>query len=167
MSELTEKFNQLIEEQEKLRAQFQETAQALFKETTKEFFDNNPTITAVVWRQYTPYFNDGEPCTFNVYEPVFTNAPDPENVRYEYEGEEENVFAVDNIGYVLESNSPYYENVKQLIQKLGGVDANSCNEFSSMICSPAMEDVMLEMFGDHVKIIATRDGFEVDDYDHD
>ena len=75
--------------------------------------------------------------------------------------------AVDSIGYILQSDSQYYKTEKELIQKLGGVDAKSCNEFSSMICSPAMEDVMLEMFGDHVKIIATREGFEVDDYDHD
>ena len=25
-----------------------------------------PEIAALRWRQYTPYFNDGEPCTFSV-----------------------------------------------------------------------------------------------------
>jgi hypothetical protein len=27
--------------------------------------------------------------------------------------------------------------------------------------------VMEAMFGDHVRVIATRDGFDVNDYDHD
>ena len=102
MSALREKFNQLINEQEELRKKFQTTAQELFKETTKEFFSDNPAITAVVWTQYTPYFNDGDTCEFSVNEPTFTNAPDPENVRWgEYEGEEENVFAVENIRWEI------------------------------------------------------------------
>jgi hypothetical protein len=42
-----------------------------------------------------------------------------------------------------------------------------CNAFSRMICSSEMEDVMKAMFGDHVKVVATREGFDVDDYDHD
>ncbi len=32
-------------------------------------FDANPTLEAVRWTQYTPYFNDGEPCVFGVNEP--------------------------------------------------------------------------------------------------
>jgi hypothetical protein len=36
-----------------------------------------------------------------------------------------------------------------------------------MIGSSEMEDIMLEMFGDHVKVVATRNGFDVEDYDHD
>lgn len=28
-----------------------------------------PGVAGVVWEQYTPYFNDGEPCVFTVWEP--------------------------------------------------------------------------------------------------
>jgi len=42
---------------------------------------DDPTITAFGWRQYTPYFNDGETCYFNAYSPWFkTIAPAPEPV---------------------------------------------------------------------------------------
>ena len=168
MSALQEKFDQLIAEQEELRRKFQTTAQALFKETTKEFFEGNPAITAVVWTQYTPYFNDGDTCEFRVNEPTFTNAPDPENVRWgEYNGDEENVFAVENISYVMTSDRDYYKEDREAIEKAGGIDVDSCEAFSRMIQSSAMEDVMLAMFDDHVQVIATRDGFEVNDYDHD
>lgn len=168
MSALQEKFDQLLEEQEALRKKFQETAQQLFKETTKEFFDGNPAITAVVWTQYTPYFNDGDTCEFSVHEPSFTNAPDPENVRWgEYEGDEEGVFAVENPSYVMKTDREYYAETREAIAKAGGIDVDSCEAFSRMIQSSAMEDVMEAMFGDHVKVIATREGFDVEDYEHD
>lgn len=83
MSKLQERFDQLLNEQRELQKKFQESAQTLFKETTKEFFDKNPGITGVVWTQYTPYFNDGDTCEFSVHEATFTNAPvdELENVR--------------------------------------------------------------------------------------
>jgi len=168
MSALQEKFDQLLNEQEELRRKFQVTAQELFKETTKEFFDGNPGVKAVVWAQYTPYFNDGDTCTFSVNSPTFTNAPDPENVRWgEYNGDEEGVFAVENMQYTMKSDSHYYKADQEAIRKAGGVDVDSCEAFERMITSSAMEDVMLAMFGDHVQVIATREGFEVNDYDHD
>lgn len=168
MSALQEKFDQLLSEQEELRRKFQATAQELFKETTKEFFDGSPAITAVVWTQYTPYFNDGDTCEFSVNSPTFTNAPDPENVRWgEYDGDEEGVFAVENVAYVMKSDGDYYKEDKEAINKAGGIDVDSCEAFKRMVCSSAMEDVMHAMFGDHVMVIATREGFDVQDYEHD
>ena len=168
MSKLQQAFDQLITDQAELQRKFQEQAQTLFKDITKEFFAKNPGVTAIVWTQYTPYFNDGDTCEFRVNDPTFTNAPDPENIRWEdYEGEEENVWTATNIGYVLQSDREWYADTKRLIQEQGGVDVESCNMMARAICSSEMEDVMLAMFGDHSKIVATRDGFEVEEYDHD
>jgi len=36
-----------------------------------QFFELCPQCTAIRWEQFTPYFNDGEECVFNVYEPMF------------------------------------------------------------------------------------------------
>jgi hypothetical protein len=47
------------------------------------------------------------------------------------------------------------------------MDAAACALFSKAVGSSEMEDVMQAMFGDHVKVIATREGFDVEDYDHD
>lgn len=157
MSDLQSAFDKLLDEQRELQKKFQATAQALFKETTKEFFDKNPSVTAIVWAQYTPYFNDGDTCEFGVNEPTFTNAPDPHNVRYgEYEGDHEtaadgsDIFAWDGWGATPD-----------------GLNVEMCKAFSRMIQSSEMEAVMKAMFDDHVKVVATREGFDVDDYDHD
>ena len=168
MTTLQEKFDQLLADQIELKRKFQEQAQEMFKGVTKEFFEKNPGITAVVWTQYTPYFNDGEACVFSVHEATFTNAPDPENIRWgEYNGDEEDVWATDNITYVLNSDRTYHKETREAIIAAGGVDADSCSAFERMLMSSEMEDVFLAMFGDHVKVIATRDGFDVEDYDHD
>lgn len=166
MSELQTKFDTLIEDQIELKKKFQTEAQTLFKDITKEFFDKNPGITAVRWTQYTPYFNDGDTCEFNVNDPVFTNASEEEleNVSAwgEYEGEDETVWALES--YALTSTSDWY---KEQREKATGVDIESCRMFAKMVCSSEMEDVMLAMFDDHVVVTATRNGFDVTDYDHD
>lgn len=33
-----------------------------------QFFERVPQLKSLHWRQYTPYFNDGEPCVFRVHE---------------------------------------------------------------------------------------------------
>lgn len=170
MSELKTAFEQLIADQAELRRKFQEQAQGLFKEITKEFFDKNPGINGVVWTQYTPYFNDSDPCEFRVGDAYFTNAPIDElsNIEYgEYDGDTEGVWISDNVKHALSSEYAYYKETGDMIRASGGVDVDSCELFDTTIHSSQMEDVMFAMFGDHVKVIATRDGFEVEDYSHD
>jgi len=50
-----------------------------------------------------------------------------------------------------------------------GVDAESCKHLTKLLCSSIMEDTMEAMFGSDSKIIATRQGFDVEDYsgEHD
>jgi len=167
MSDLQNKYDKLIENQIELKKKFQAEAQSLFKDITKEFFDKNPGITAVRWTQYTPYFNDGDTCEFTVNDPTFTNASEEEleNVSAwgEYEGEDETVWALE--AYVLTGNSKWHEESKAKVSE--DVDTESCRMFAKMVCSSEMEDVMLAMFDDHVVVTATRNGFDVTDYEHD
>ena len=154
--QLQSRFNSLIKEQQELRAEFQTKTQAVFKESLKIFFDMNPGVSALKWVQYTPYFNDGAPCVFSVYDVYFTNAEgnELENVSVwgEYEGEDENIWV------------EYY---KEALRDKEGVCASSCAFISNMIQSSEMVDIMEEMFGDHVCVTVTRSGIDVDNYIHD
>lgn len=169
MQTLQSRFDTLIEEQRALKAKFQTEAQAMFKDTMKEFFDKNPGITALKWTQYTPYFNDGDPCEFRVNDVYYTNAPadELENVNDwgEYEGEDESVWVASNIKHTL--SSKYYEEEAAKILAAGGVDEDSCNLIDKMISSSEMEEIMEEMFGDHVQVTATREGFDITEHSHD
>lgn len=171
MSELQTKFDELLEKQRAIAAEFQQTAQQLFKETTTQFFVENPGVKAIVWKQYTPYFNDGDTCEFSVNDPYFTNAEgeDLHDISWgEYDGERDDIWVAESIGWMMNRRDDvYYKNTVALIEKSGGVNAKSCDNFSSIICSSEMRDVMLAMFGDHVEVVATAQGFDVSSFDHD
>lgn len=169
MSALQQKFDQLLADQAELKRQFQTQAQEMFKGITKEFFDKNPGVKSIVWTQYTPYFNDGDTCEFGVNSPSFSNSPNGEGVSPwgEYDGDDESIWACDNVGSVLTLDREYWKEEADRIRAAGGVDADSCDAFSRMILSSEMSDVFLAMFGDHVKVVATSEGFDVEDYDHD
>ena len=168
MSKLMNKFESLQAEMAAVRAKFQVEAQELFKEVTKEFFDKNPKITAIIWTQYTPYFNDGDTCVFSVGDAYFTNANEEQMEDFtsygEYEGDEETVFSMND--YELTGDSEWSVNERAKYD-MTGLDKKSIKAFSKVLQSNEMEDVMLEMFGDHVRVVTTRDGFDVNDYDHD
>lgn len=168
MSKLMNKFEEMQSEMASVRAKFQKQAQDLFKEITKEVFEKNPVITAIIWTQFTPYFNDGDPCSFSVHEPYFTNANDEQMEDIcswgEYEGEDQAVFSESS--WILGGTSDYAVERRKTMD-LQGCDVKSLLAFDKMLLSSEMKDVMLAMFGDHVRVMATRDGFDVEDHDHD
>ncbi len=155
-NDLQKTFEKFQREVAEARKRFQEQGQRMFKEIFKQFFENNPAVTAVKWTQYTPFYNDGDPCEFRVNDPTFTNASedDMDNVSVwgEYEGSNEFVWA--------ESYGISRLNVD-------GLNVADAELLSEMMCSPKMEDIMENLFGDHVQVTATREGFDVHDYDHD
>lgn len=174
MSTLQDEFDAMLAEQAQLKAKFQAKAQELFKGVTKEFFAKNPGITAIRWSQYTPYFNDGEPCVFHVYDAYFTNCPIDElhdlSRWGDYEGEREDVFSVSGMAWVLSDKHNHFKQEKAAIKSLvesNQLDITSVDKFAALIESSEMEDIMLAMFGDHVIITATREGFDVEECDHD
>lgn len=164
MSSIQEEFDKLVEEQQELTKRFQAKAQELFKATTKEFFEKNPAVTAIVWTQYTPYFNDGDTCEFSVGDVYFTNANDEqlEDITSygEYEGEDEEVWSESSWGFK-------YTMERHPEKDFSGIDLALADKFSALVQSSEMESVMEAMFGDHVRVTATRDGFDVRDHDHD
>ena len=52
------------EEIRKIKNELREKLKNNFHGLTKELFDTYPELNSFGWRQYTPYFNDGESCEF-------------------------------------------------------------------------------------------------------
>lgn len=158
----------LIEVQAKLRKEFQQQAQAAFKEVVKELFEKNTGLGLVTWTQYTPYFNDGEECTFSINEAYFSNATDTEDIEYgEYQGDDDTLWSTDSIVTHLTGGASWDKETTVKVQATGGLNLESIREFMSILNSPEMEDIFRAMFGDHVEVTLTRDGISVDEYDHD
>lgn len=73
MSEFTsELLSKVVKAQEDYKNVVNE-ASKVFKEEVfagffKPFLDKHPVVGGFAWVQYTPYFNDGEPCEFGVHD---------------------------------------------------------------------------------------------------
>jgi hypothetical protein len=157
ITEIEKLFDEMNAEMQALRENYQKRGQEIFKLAFKEFFDANPEVHVVGWRQYTPYFNDGDTCEFNCYaEYAFvSNAKDYENIQWgEYSGDEEGVWVAD---------SDYGDTEPDLIPQSVIDNTDALRSLLSKID----DDVFLDMFGDHVQVFATREGFDVQEYSHD
>jgi hypothetical protein len=109
-----------------------------------ELFDKHPTLKAVKWTQYTPYFNDGSPCEFGINE--WSAKIDERKSKYDDDDED------GDSSFVGEYEMEGGESLKDDIAALFRV---------------ASEEAFESSFGDHVKVVATREGFDVEEYSHD
>lgn len=142
---------------------------------------NDPRIHTIGWTQYTPYFNDGEPCEFSVGQPWFTTTGLPKldeetgapTDQHDL-GEDDDDFE----GYSYEmstySRHPTLGGVlsryNQPEQPYAGPDEalwNACKELSDAIEGGEFEDELLEAFGDHAEVRIRASGITVDGYSHD
>ena len=147
----------LADEFKQIKQEFSDKAINAVNEEFKKIFDKYPDITCIKWAQYTPYFNDGDTCEFDVYDWYITNGdPDRLTVWGDYddwndgvsEGVPEDIFAYGSY-YDKEMK---YEDIWKL-EKFAGTDIGS--------------EVFYGAFGDHCRVTVTKDGIAVEGYDHD
>lgn len=143
-----EKINEIYQKQKQETSEKFKTA---FEAFVKDFFNLVPLVKRVTWTQYTPYFNDGDACTFSVNEPYFYNFSDEEESEDDLiEGQWE-IYS-----WCLREYEKYglTEQDKNLIEFLNEVILNN-------------EDFLYDLYGDHQKITLTSQGVQHDYYDHD
>ena len=144
---------------------------------------DDPRINTIGWRQYTPYFCDGDPCEFSVGQPWFTTTGLPTLKLDGEEGlvEEDDEEDDEDGGYEYEINrtSPHptlggptsrYNGSGFDETPYRGPDEQlwkACKELSDAIEGGAFEDVLLEAFGDHATVRVRATGITVDSYEHD
>ncbi len=162
----TEKINKLVESFEAARKQLAADGNVLLKDVLAEFFAANPTVAGLRWRQYTPYFNDGDPCTFSTTadyadviltkesdaEPSEDNDEDEDEDEYDDEGLRENEILCEEGVYGLPEGSGLKVPVEALLKTLGKIP----------------DEIYEGLFGDGMRVTARRDGtFETEEYSHD
>lgn len=136
----------------------------------------DPIISAFGWTQYTPYFNDGEPCYFSVGTPWFATVggqqPDEEDENgYEFESDS---FTISHHPTLGDRPSRYDRIDGQLVRVWSGEYVGEheeswerCRALSDAIDSEAFDDALLGKFGDHAEITIRPSGITVSDYSHD
>lgn len=172
-----ENFKNMIDEYKKAKENFQNQMKNCFKEIFKEFFENYPEIQAVGWNQYTPYFNDGDTCEFSVHGIEFADQNvNLEDINSAYDLEES------EFGYVTKPSDYWFEKAynqgdtyaKEIVDEYNKACQNprykevceGITELSTILTS-IPDDIYQNTFGDHVFVLATKNGIEVNEYDHE
>lgn len=151
----------------KLQTETAELMLSLFNEKTKQLFQDHPTLAAFRWTQYTPYFNDGDPCYFGAnteYPDVKFRQPPSERVIRQQtlfdvstENTDDEECDVEDwedsydIDYTSHTN-PEKQSALTAVRTL-------LNKF----CAEDYE----RLFGDHRRVTVTPNEIIEDDYDHD
>lgn len=131
---------------------------------------DDPTIVEFGWRQYTPYFNDGDTCEFGVHGVwVRTTADvDVEEDDEYYDSYDLDVDYHRSLGKVKSDwnqETRQYENKRYEGPDEGRYDR--CQALARAIESGAYENALLDTFGDHAMVTVRKDGIEVEFYSHD
>lgn len=141
MSDTQEAFGRPIEGEipRYSEGQAEQYAPELFLEALDNLL-SHPSVRFVEWRQYTPYFNDGDPCTFSAYLCGINT------VDAEYEDD-------------VNIESSYRMEDKEL--------AKLYDAFDSAVGGGHHDSLLCDKFGDPSRVVATKEGFTVDEYSHD
>lgn len=170
-------FEEITTLQTALDKKISEEGQRILKEEFDKVFAAVPRLTGIYWTQYTPFFNDGDTCEFNVYD--FHFEVDGYEIRWSetYAAQHSYVKAGEKVsGECTEDRPNYYYDFYVHPKQVEDTDFDVTNpiteaEYKALTeletsCQQA-ENAMRAVFGDHAEITATREGFEVEEYEHD
>ena len=110
-----------------------------FLEASNEVFNKYPNIESFSWTQYTPYFNDGDECTFSAQ----TQYPQ--------------LTFTDGTEIDIDYGSGDVD-AEDVVEEIAAVKT-----FLAQFDESDYE----EMFGDHVLVVVSRKGAKIKGYDHD
>ncbi len=207
LEQLKQNFKTLNDRIAEAMAQMKSDSQCLIEQSAQELFRAAPEIDHVFWSQYTPYFNDGEPCSFSRHD-IYYVLDGEEDVdgegSYLYTNEDyrnalsnleevrkyvtdptswfEELKVKKNLGpearpdwyrpwpYTVERAQEEIDKIEQQMLKITMQDATRIEEAFAAFCECMAlipDDIMLAVYDDHVRVKISRNGTEVEDYNHE
>lgn len=162
------KLAELKVKMEALTAELKVSYKDGLREAAEDIFAAHPHLEAFAWRQYTPYFNDGEPCEFGIH----ADYPD---LKF-FNKEEVDIDSLLHTEYYVDANGRRdwnrvvskgilegYEDVVST-ETLKDLKDN-IRDFSREILYP-FENTLQGLLGEG-KIIVSRTGIETEECNHD
>jgi hypothetical protein len=149
-----------------LKTNYLDTAKQMFTDGAAELFNLHPKLDSFGFKAYSPYFNDGDECRFNIHADIdyglYINGFDNDGEEA-FESRENDVNVWDKHTHWDCSNG--YQN---------RVEVKGDPEIDAMIKSvhdfiySFDEDIWEELIGNHVVVRISRDGIETNEYtNHD
>ena len=137
------RISELSDEMNKIKKEIRKNGRSLITEAFKDFFDSYHEVAQVKWYQYTPSFNDGDPCTFRVNDFNFITVEDLDSEDYD--------------------SSTYLHESSEISDK---VMSKAINKDLQKIYKLLDANDMLElMLGDNLEVTVSRQGIDTEDYD--
>jgi len=137
-------LSELSVKRQEIEKAAQEQAKAILAPGLKTFMDEHPDVKAIGWTQYTPYFNDGEECVFGVND-LHASLVDERDDEVGGDGWEY-LYGKTTKGFSQKS----WDDLLELQKALSGAEPD-----------------LKAAFGDHVRVIVTNEGIDVEEYSHD
>lgn len=154
LESIKEKIGAIKKQKEELTSQLRGDFAPMLKPL---FEKSNGKIESITWNQYTPYFNDGDECTFSTNFDYFSingeNVDDIDaldwRIRYHIEDDKEKI---EKYPLQPEWDFELYRIVEEFKEILNSID----------------DEFYKDLFGDHVEVTVKSDGtVETKEYDHD
>jgi hypothetical protein len=177
---------------EGLQKEAQESGQKLFNETATKLFEAFPFVAQVQWTQFTPYFNDGDECTFSAYaeDASLQTAADVEEESDVHENGAEFHSKCEKVIVHYDNNPNYIPHPQpqwgtpeyKAASAAGRLSRHTRREEPNPDYDPTYEeaeeawrkflgafpdDVYKSLFGDHALVTLAKSGVEVGEYSHD
>lgn len=156
------KIKELQKKMKDLKSELKKEGKVALKAAFKELFEKHPVLLAVQWEQYTPYFNDGDSCTFGVNEmyPVFTLTEAQQKLIAEDLSDDE-----DDAQMIIDQLLYDYGKLKGTMT----AEQKAANKALTKLVKDlgSMDDTFEDIFGDHVRVRATSKGFKVTEHEHE
>ena len=134
-------------------------------------------VASVRWEQYTPSFNDGEPCRFSVHRVAVRlegfEVPEDgfETSEDRWYDEDEEVFFDRYELYEFALNEDGTKNYDETVYEIQGIPtrdiADALKVFNDMLDSGAHYAWLMTSFGDPAEVTATFDTFDVERCEHE
>lgn len=181
IKDIKSKLNDIQKQIEKLEKQAHKESSKLISKGFKEIFKKHPELESFSWTQYTPYFNDGDECVFNAHtDYIFINESEQEESVYELRqfldtlhNPEKEINRLKKRIEEYKQNKYSYDFLEDEIKNIenGSIaetrDKLAVLEDINQILSSIDNDCYKSIFGDHVRVTVTKDGWSTEAYEHD
>ena len=181
IQQIKSNLNEIQKQIEKLEKQANKERSKLITEGFKQIFKKHPELKSFSWTQYTPYFNDGDECVFSANtDYISINGSEQEESVHEmrrfldtlHDPQKEINRIIKRIEE-CKANKYSYDYLESEIKAIqNGSIEETRNKLSILedihqILSSIDNDSYRSIFGDHVKVTVTKDGWSNETYEHD
>lgn len=184
--DLKKKIKDAQKQIEKLQGKLVEYSEKLFKTTCVEIFKKHKDFNSFAWTQFTAYWNDGDPCEFCAHtDSIYIDGEDDEeyfssleSLYQDLKNKDKSISKLEKEIDKLEKqnkkdNEWQIKSHKSRIEQLNKLDLETTEkrylflEDINDLLENMDQNALEKMFGDHAKVVVTRNGIEVESYEHD